>query len=81
MTEAIKMTPEVVQALNEHCSAMHIDSHIVHLQNAEVALQKVSYEDKSGEKDYLFRFAYELKLIREDFEKLEKTLGYEPQRD
>lgn len=78
---AINMTPEVLAAINEACSDMSLDNYIVTIGNAEEALQKVAYEECEGRKDYLFRFAYELRLIRESFEKLEKTLGYEPNRD
>ena len=76
---AIQLTPEAVQAVNELCCAETLDSHIVHIGNAEEALQKAAYEN--DELSYMYRFAYELKLIREELEKLEKTLGYEPERD
>lgn len=77
---AISMTPEAVQAVNDVCSEGYVDHIIVHLQDAEEALEKMAYEEMSGEKDYLYRFAYELRLIRQKFENLEKTLGYEPDR-
>ena len=79
MNSTIQLTPEAVQAVNELCNASSIDGKIVHLQNAEEALQKAAYED--DDLSYMFRFAYELKLMREEFEKLEKILGYEPERD
>lgn len=75
----ISLTPEAVEALNNLCDAGNLDSHIVHLGNAEEALQRAAYDDDNF--SYMFRFAYELKLIREEFEKLEKILGYEPDRD
>lgn len=75
----INLTPEAVEALNNLCDAGNLDSHIVHLGNAEEALQRAAYDDDNF--SYMFRFAYELKLIREEFEKLEKILGYEPDRD
>ena len=81
MSDAIKMTPEIVQAINDLCSEGYVNHVIVHTQDAEEALEKVAYEDMSGGKDYLYRFAYELRLIRQKFEKLEKILGYEPERD
>ena len=81
MSDAIKMTPEVVQAVNELCNQSSLSGKITRLQNAEEAMQKVAYEDMTGEQDYLYRFAYELKMMREEFEKLEKILGYEPDRD
>lgn len=77
----INLTPETVEAINALCEASNVDSIIVKLGNAEESLQKVAYEDMTGQQDYLFRFAYDLKMIREQFEKLEKTLGYEPDRD
>ena len=79
MNNTIQLTPEAVQAVNELCNASSIDGKIVHLQNAEEALQKAAYED--DDLSYMFRFAYELKLMREEFEKLERILGYEPDRD
>ena len=79
MNNTIQLTPEAVQAVNELCNASSIDGKIVHLQNAEEALQKAAYED--DDLFYMFRFAYELKLMREEFEKLERILGYEPDRD
>jgi len=78
---AINMTPEVLAAISDACSDMSIDNYIVTIGNAEEALQEVAYEEGDGTLDYLFRFAYELRLIREKFMKLEKTLGYEPYRD
>lgn len=75
---AINMTPEAVQAVNNFLDAGNLDHIIVHLGNAEEALQKAAYEDE--ELSYMYRYAYELKLIRENIEKLEKTLGYEPDR-
>lgn len=81
MNNAINLTPENVKAINALCEAGNVDSIIVKLGNAEESLQKVAYEDMTGQQDYLFRFAYDLKMIREQFEKLEKTLGYEPERD
>jgi len=77
----ISLTPEAVEALNNLCDAGNVDSIIVKLGNAEESLQKVAYNDMTGEQDYLFRFAYDLKMIREQFENLEKILGYEPDRD
>lgn len=75
---AINMTPVAVQAVNDFLDAGNLDHIIVHLGNAEEALQKAAYEDE--ELSYMYRYAYELKLIRENIEKLEKTLGYEPDR-
>lgn len=76
---AINMTPEAVEAVNALCEADNLDYIIVHLQNAEEALQKAAYED--DDLSYMFRFAYDVKLIREQFEKLEKVFGYEPERN
>ena len=81
MNDAIKMTPEVVQAINELCGQSNLSGKMTRLQHAEEALQKVAYNDETGRKDYLFRFAYDLKQMREDFEELEKILGYESDRD
>lgn len=78
---AIKLTPEVVQTLNGLCGQSTLSANITRLQNAEEALQKVAYNEMTGELDYLFRFAYDLKQMREELETLEKTLGYEPDRD
>ena len=76
---AIKLTPEAVQAVNELCDERNIALHICHLGNAEDALQKASYEDYSF--SYMFRYAYELKQLRDQFVKLQEILGYEPERD
>ena len=78
---AISMTPEVVTAVNELLEDVNVDDIIVKLKNAEEALQKTAYEDLTDERLYMFRYAYDLQLIREEFEKLEKLLGYEPKRD
>lgn len=78
-SSVINLTPEAVAAVNELCSADSLDGHIVHLGNAEDALQRAAYENE--ELSYMYRFAYELKLMREQFEKLEKILGYEPERE
>lgn len=75
----INLTPEAVKAVNELCDAGNIASHICQLGNAEEALQKAAYDDDSF--SYMFRFAYELKQMREEFEKLQEILGYEPERE
>lgn len=75
---AINMTPEAVQAVNELLDAGNLDSHIAHLENAEEALQKAAYDDDSFA--YMFRYAYELKQLRDEFMKLQEILGYEPDR-
>ena len=76
---AITLTPEAVQAVNRLCDETNLGAHICHLGNAEDALQKAAYDDDSF--SYMFRYAYELKQLREEFENLEKILGYEPNRD
>ncbi|MDD7449900.1 MAG: hypothetical protein PUK76_02555 [Treponema sp.] len=73
------ITPAQVEVINEVLTASKIESAIVHLENAEEALQKAAYDDDSW--NYMFRFAYELKLIRQELERVEKVLGYEPHRD
>ena len=78
---AISMTPEVVTAVNELLEEYKVDDIIVKLKNAEETLQKTAYEDLTDERLYMFRYAYDLQLIREEFEKLEELLGYEPKRD
>lgn len=76
---AITLTPEAVQAVNRLCDETNLGAHICHLGNAEEALQKAAYDDDTF--SYMFRYAYELKQLREEFENLEKILGYEPNRD
>lgn len=77
--KAIELTTEAVQAINELCDETNLGAHICHLGNAEEALQKAAYDDDSF--SYMFRYAYELKQLREEFEKLQEILGYEPERD
>lgn len=79
MSADIMMTPENVAAISELCSAGNVDAIIVKLGNAEEALKQSAYGDDNLWE--FFRFARDLELIRRQFEKLEKTLGYEPQRD
>ncbi len=74
-----ELTPEAAAAVKGLIDAGNLDSHIVHLSNAEEALQKAAYEN--DELSYMFRFAYELRLMREELEQLEKILGYEPDRE
>lgn len=76
--KTIKLTPEAVQAVNELCDAGNLESHICHLSNAEEALQRAAYDDDSF--SYMFRFAYELKQLRNEFMKLQEVMGYEPDR-
>lgn len=73
------ITPAQVEVLKEVLTASKIESAIVHIGNAEEALQKAAYDDDSW--NYMFRYAYELKLIRQELERIEKVLGYEPHRD
>ena len=79
MAATINLTPEAVQAMNELCDAGNLASHICHLGNAEEALQKAAYDDDSF--SYMFRYAYELKQLRDEFMKLQEILGYDPDRD
>lgn len=77
MSKPINMTPEAVAAVNALCDAGNVDCIIGRLQYAEDAMQKIAYDEQTGELDYLFRTAYDLREIRKQFENLEKTLGYE----
>lgn len=77
----INMTPEAMQAVNRLCEAGNVDCIIGRLQYAEEAMQKIAYEELTGELDHLFRTAYDLREIRKQFENLEKLFGYEPERD
>lgn len=74
---AIRLTPEAVKVLNEMCEESSLSLHIFRLRNAEDALQKAAYDDDAF--DYMFRYAYEMKQLREEFEKLRDILGYEPE--
>ena len=76
---AITLTPEAVTAVNRLCDKASLDAHICHLGNAEDALQKAAYDDDNF--SYMFRYAYELKQLREEFMKLQEILGYEPERE
>ena len=74
-TKAIRMTPEVVEAINELLAESNVDLTIVSLTNAEEALKMTAYDDdKLWE---FFRFARDMELIRRQFEKIGKLLGYE----
>lgn len=79
MSATINLTPEAVQTVNELCDAGNLASHICHLGNAVEALQKAAYDDDSF--SYMFRYAYELKQLRDEFTKLQEILGYEPERE
>jgi hypothetical protein len=57
----------------------NLDAHICHLGNAEDALQRAAYDDDNF--SYMFRYAYELKQLREEFMKLQEILGYETERE
>ena len=75
------MIQEAGQAISQLLDADALNLTIVQLENAEQALQKVAYEDRTGNHDYLYCHAYELQLIRKELEKLERMLGYVPDRD
>lgn len=79
MNKAIALTPEAVEAVNRLCDETNLGAHICHLGNAEEALQRAAYDDDNF--SYMFRFAYELKQLREEFMKLQEILGYEPDRE
>lgn len=76
---SISLTAENVTAIGELLEAGNVDGIIVKLGNAEEALKQSAYNDDSLWE--YFRFARDLELIRRQFEELEKTLGYEPDRD
>ena len=75
------ITPEAEKAVSQLLDADDLNLTIVQLENAEQAMQKVAYEDRTGNHDYLYCHAYELQLIRKELEKLEQLLGYHPDRD
>lgn len=75
------MSPEAIKAVNEMCSAENIGTVIRTLMAAEEEMQKTAFAEYDGTLDYLFRRAYELRVMREKFEELEKALGYEPDRE
>ena len=77
----IPFTPDMARELNELCEQSNLSASISRLMDAEEAMQKLAHAEPSGELDYLFRFAYGLKLIRERFERIEKKLGYESDRE
>lgn len=77
----LTVTPAAVEIISEIFSEKNLGCHITSLLNAEEALQKSAYEEESWTRDYMFRYAYELRLLREKYEQLEKLLGYEPSRD
>ena len=77
----IDMTPETDKIIGQLLPPNRVDGYIVHLENAEQALQEVAYEDRTGIHDYLFRFAHELKIMRKELEQLEQLLGYHPDRE
>ena len=78
-SKAIQLTPEAVEAINALCDEGNLASHICHLSNAEDALQRAAYDDDNF--SYMFRYAYELKQLRDEFMKLQEILGYEPERE
>ena len=57
-TKAIRMTPEVVEAINELLAESNVDLTIVSLTNAEEALKMTAYDD-----DKLWEF-FRFALIR-----------------
>lgn len=72
---AITLTPKAVEAVNRLCDENSLNAHVCHLGNAVDALQRAAYDDDSF--SYMFRYAYELKLLRDEFMNLQEILGYE----
>ena len=79
MNGSITMTPEHVAAIMKVCEASNVSSIITYLSDAEESLKQTAYEH--DELVWFFRTARSLELIRRQFEELEKTLGYEPERE
>ena len=79
MNNVIQLTPEAVAAVNRLCDAANLDAHICHLGNAEEALQRAAYDDDNF--SYMFRYAYELKQLRDEFTHLQQLLGYKHEGD
>ncbi len=75
--DAINMTPDVAKVLLEVCSEDNLNYIICHLEDAEDGLEKAAFEDEEGKHDYLFRYAYNIRLIRQQMEKLLNVQGYE----
>ena len=76
---AIQLTPEAVKAINTLYEPGNLESHICHLGNAEDALQRAAYDDDNF--SYMFRYAYELKQLRDEFVRLQEILGYDPEKE
>lgn len=72
------LTPEqITTIIYGVCGPESTDSIIVTLKNVEESIQHIAYEERDGSLDYLFRYSMDLRKIREQFEKLEDTLGYD----
>lgn len=79
MNSSITMTPENVAAIMKVCEAENVNSIITYLADAEESLKQTAYDNDTLV--WFFRTARNLELIRRQFEELEKTLGYEPERE
>ena len=79
-TPPVNLTQEAVTAVLEMCDASTLNGNIDNLEWVEDELQKKA-EESGGSDDYLFRYAYHVKLIRRQFENLLNALGYERYRE
>lgn len=76
----INLSQEAMTAMIALCDASTLNGNIDQLEWVEDELQKKA-EESGGSDDYLFRYAYHVKLIRRQFENLLNALGYERDRD
>lgn len=77
----LNLTPEAIKVINDLFCEQNLSGNICRLLNAEAALQRAAVEEENDQYEYMFRFAYYLKEMREKFEKIETLMGYEKDRD
>lgn len=70
---AINLSPGAVELLNKLCEPSHLEDTITTLESAEDSLQKQAY-DYDNEAIGLYTVAYQLKLFKNELEKLKRIL-------
>lgn len=77
----INMNEEAMEAVNAFCQEEILARSIAVIAKSEDAMQTEAHNDYSGDMDYMFRLAYELRQVREVLEIISKSLGYEQERE
>lgn len=77
----VELTPVAKQVVDNILCREKLETNICNILNAEQALEEAAAEDGTWKHDYYFRYAFEIRKLRKQLERIEEVMGYEKSRD